>query len=239
MKSKQLIQHALRHYNNSVYAWAQSAGEYATWISWGQGAYFILNVKLNSAIDEMIPGGEKEANLLFELGMQPIVTDWFFQLDRHGNRSQEENEAATEIVRRNIQGFLFGYELEENINLYGCFHIQYSESLRHLFNGAKDTMSLLYCEFVEHRWMECCTGKQIIDWQNINFPCLDYNEFVNARLPAMTKLWVNLMNPYNTAALYQTINRAFKSAVNFREKAFELVRNLDKGSWYRFNYEEE
>jgi len=233
-QSEEYIRITLEQYNTSVYSWAQKASEFATWVSWGLGAHFILSVTLPNSTDERNPNNISEANLLFELAIQPIVTNWYFTSGRRVSHSWEENEAATEIVRRNIQGFIFGYESEESIQLYGNFHKQYHQSLQRVFNGDQDHMSLLYCQMLEHRWLECCSGERIIDWSKISFPCWSLEDFMAARCSNYDKMVGDLLNPYNTVTFNHTINQAFKEISEFNKLAYGLIKNMDKDSWYRF-----
>ena len=145
-QSRDYIRITLEQYNSSVYSWAQKPSEYATWVSWGFGAHRLLNMMLSFPEAEMNRKDIAKAKMLFELAMQPIITDWHFQLDRHGSHSDEEDERAMEIVRRNIQGFIFGCESDEHIQLYGNFHKQYRQYLRILFKGDQHH----YTEYEEH-----------------------------------------------------------------------------------------
>jgi len=229
---KDYIGATLEQYNSSVYSWAQTANEYALWVSWGFGADFLLGVMLQTSMDENIPKDISEAHLVFELAMQPIVTNHYFVVDRHSNRSWEVNEAATEIVRRNIQGFIFGDESEERIRLYGNFHKQYHQSLQRAFSGDQDHMSLLYCQFLEHRWLESCSGAQIIDWSKISFPCWSYEEFMAARCSNYDEMAIYLLNPYNTAALYSIIGKSYRFSNILYKIAYDSMQNASKESWY-------
>ena len=90
-QSRDYIRITLEQYNSSIYSWAQKASEYATWVSWGFGADYLLGMKLPNSIDEMNPTNIKKTNILFELAIQPIVTNWYFHLGRRVSRSWEEN----------------------------------------------------------------------------------------------------------------------------------------------------
>ncbi len=226
------IKATFEQYNSSVYSWAQTASEYAKWVSWGFGADYLLGVVLPNSIDERKPKNISEAHLLFELAIQPIVTNHYFTTGRRFNRSWEENEAATEIVRRNIQGFIFDDESEERIQLYGDFHKQFHQSLQRLFSGDQDPMSLLYCEFLEHRWLECCSGEQIIDWSKISFPCWSYEEVKAARCSNYNEMMEDLLNPYNTVAFYRAINQSFMFSNLLFKIAYDSMENASKDSWY-------
>ncbi len=230
--TKDYIRATLEQYNSSVYSWAQTASEYAVWVSWGFGTDYLLRVMLPNYIDERKPKNILEAHLLFELAIQPIVTNHYFTQGRRSNRSWEENEAATEIVRRNIQGFIFGDESEERIRLYGNFHKQYHQSLQRAFSGDQDHMSLLYCQFLEHRWLECCCGEQIIDWSKIIFPCWSYKEFMAARCLNYDEMAVDLLNPYNTTALYSIIGKSYRFSNILYKIAYDSMQNASKESWY-------
>ncbi len=231
-QSRDYRRNSLERYNSSVYEWAQNASEYATWVSWGFGADYLLGVILPGSVDERNPNNISEAKLLFELAIQPIVTNWYFTQGRRVSRSWEENEAATEIVRRNIQGFIFGYESEESIQLYGNFHKQCHQSLQRLFNGDQDHMSLLYCQMLEHRWLECCTGERIIDWSKISFPCWSYEEFMAARCSNYDKMMGDLLNPYKTVTFYRIINRSYMFSSILFKIAFNSMKDTNKDSWY-------
>ncbi len=229
---KDYIRATLEQYNSSVYSWAQTASEYALWVSWGFSADFLLGVMLPNSVDENKPKNISEAHLLFELALQPIVTNHYFRLDRRSNRSWEVNEAATEIVRRNIQGFIFGDESEERIRLYGNFHKQYHQSLQRAFSGDQDHMSLLYCQFLEYRWLECCSGEQIIDWSKINFPCWSYEEFMAARCSNYDEMAVDLLNPYKTVTLHGIIGESYRFSNILYKIAYDPMQNANKESWY-------
>ena len=187
---------------------------------------------LPNSIDERKPKNISEAHLLFELAIQPIVTNWYFTSGRRVSHSWEENEAATEIVRRNIQGFIFGDESEERIQLYGDFHKHYHQNLQRVFSGDQDHMSLLYCQFLEHRWLECCSGEQIIDWSKISFPYWSFEEFMAARCSNYNEIMEDLLIPSNTVALYGAINQSFMFSNLLFKIAHDSMINASKDSWY-------
>jgi hypothetical protein len=115
----------------------------------------------------MTPDSLDKAKLLLELGIQTMISLWFYDWESQEkeSHSNEEWEMARKIALGDVQKFL-GISSEDSIKLY----LGFDRELQSALNRERTFAALEYMDMFYQRFRECSTGEQIIDWSRLQFP---------------------------------------------------------------------
>lgn len=128
---------------------------------------------LNAMVDS-----QDKAKSLHELGIQAMVSRWFWKWYSEKGHPSEEREDDVRVSLLNIQTFL-DMKCKDTVNLYLGFDREFLQYMPK-DKDAKPPMAFSYVDMFYQRYWECITGEQIVDWARLRFPLESYGQFLAA-----------------------------------------------------------
>lgn len=145
------------------------------WQSWAMGGYALLVHKdVNKVLGEM-PDSLAKARPVLELGIQTMISSWFWKWYSQRNYSEEVKTQVVWAALTNIQTLL-GIETKDNVALYMGFDKEFQS----IMNTEGKTLPICYVDMFYQRYLECITGEQIVNWRELRFPLESHKHFINS-----------------------------------------------------------
>ena len=176
------IQSALESYLQKVRNETKNKFEYAKWCSWGRAAYAVYASMRTIKGCYMPPNNLNKAKLLLELGIQPMITIWYYNLESQKSYPDEVKQAERIEALTMVQHFL-GIDSENSIKLY----LGFDKELSCFLNDECESTALYAAMFYQRYW-ECIAGANIVDWGKLRFPIESDSDLRNACYEGKYKL---------------------------------------------------
>lgn len=183
-KQSDYPQAVLRMYLTRASKSAENRFMWCMWRSWALGGVaitaFLGGYSKGSGcrdLDEMVDSLDKAKSLL-ELGIQVMVSRWFWKWYSEKSHSSEEREDDVRVALINIQTFL-DMRCKDTVNLYLGFDREFLKYMPK-DKDAESPLPFCYADMFYQRYWECITGEQIVDWARLRFPLESYHEFLAA-----------------------------------------------------------
>jgi hypothetical protein len=168
------IQSALESYLQKVRNEAKNKVEYAKWCSWGRSAYAVYASMRTIKGCYIPPNNLSKAKILLELGIQPMITIWYYNLESQISCSDEVKQAERIVALTIVQHFL-GIDSDSSIKLY----LGFDKELMCFLNDECESTALYAAMFYQRYW-ECIAGGNIVDWGKLRFPIESDSDLRNA-----------------------------------------------------------
>lgn len=160
---------ALEMYLNRSSQCAENKFMSAMWRSWAVGAYAFLT---HNAFT-LRPDSFAKAELLLELGIQAMISLWFWKWYSQREHSEEVKIDAVSVALTNVQTFL-DIGSDENIELYLGFDREFQCIME------KNKLPICYVDMFSQRYRECITGDQVVRWPQLQFPIESQRTLIEA-----------------------------------------------------------
>jgi hypothetical protein len=174
MKPTDMMEQAYKIYLNNAYQAAETQFEWAKWCSWARGS-MVLEGGVE-AIPEFpaIPNKIDIAKSILELLIQPMITLWCNNWEKHESRSAKEIIETRQIAFENVQTLL-GTLSSEVVAINLILDAEFTWVL----NKFRES-SAYYIGMFHQRYRECILQKKIVEWRKLKTPIEDWdNDFVN------------------------------------------------------------
>jgi len=142
------------------------------WTSWALGGSSIFHFDGKEPVFTQKPDNLYRAKLLLELGMQAMVSWWFWQWFSERSVSRHEREDAIKVSLLNIQTLL-DVSSKDTLKLYHNFDKQLQPTLE---NEGK-WLPFVYVDMFYQKYWECVTGEQTVDWVKLSFPVKSHQQY--------------------------------------------------------------
>lgn len=166
---------------------AENRFMWCMWQSWAMGAIAVTaylggySIGMGSEDSEELVNTLDKAKSRFELGIQLMVSRWFWKWYLERSHTIDQREDAVRVSLINIQTFL-DMKCEDTVNLYLGFNRQFLQSVPKDKGVERLLPPFSYVDMFYQRYWECVTGEQIVDWTRLRFPLKSYGEFLAACL---------------------------------------------------------
>jgi hypothetical protein len=177
------LEEALAEYLDRVTKSAESERQRQMWHAEALGAYTLLEQLRSFPGFDRVPDDMNKAKRLLELGIQAMISRWYWNWERQESHSEQDRLQARLISLQNVQTFL-GINSEESIRVYLGFDKEFQLVMtRPGPSDSRRSLPFSYIEMLCRRHRECTSGEVIVDWQRVEFPIATYQELVKAFRP--------------------------------------------------------
>lgn len=185
------------------------------WTSWAVGGSSIFHFEGKETAFTKKPDNLHKSKLLLELGMQAMISWWFWQLFSERNVSRHEMDDVIEVGLLNIQTLL-DVSSKDTLKLYYNFYKQLQPTLE---NEGK-WLPFVYIDMFYQRYLECVAGEQTINWAKLSFPVKSHQQysdsyhgghhnFILNDAEKVISLWTDIS--VGAAGMFKHFNKEFKA----------------------------